>query len=176
MSVGFRLFSVGLLAALTGCDHAQDTAQLQAFLQAAPAGSTTAPPPIPRVDTARVVAYEAAGLRSPFQAQFDGRAGSWQLSLLTAEELDNDRPRHFLEGLELGQFEMVGTFSNDQETNALLRANGLVHRLKVGDYLGRNNGQIVSIDPAYVEVFEVISDGQDGWLERSLSIPLKQQS
>lgn len=71
---------------------------------------------------------------------------------------------------------MVGTLSNDLQANALLRANGVIHRLKVGDYLGRNNGQIASIEATFVEVFEVISDGQGGWLERSLTIPLKLQS
>ena len=71
---------------------------------------------------------------------------------------------------------MVGTLSSALQINALLRAKGVVHRLKIGDYLGRNNGQIASINNARVEVFEVISDGRGGWLERSLTIPLKQQS
>ena len=176
MSVVFRLFSLGLMAALAGCDDAQSLAQLQTSLQAVPAGPVAVMAAVPRVEPPAVVAYAAAGLRSPFQAQLDGGAERWQPSLLVAEDLDNDRPRHFLEGLALEQFEMVGTFSNEHGASALLRANGLVHRLKVGDYLGRNNGQVAFIDPAHVEVFEVISDGQGGWLERSLSIPLKQQS
>ena len=176
MSVGFRLLGACCLAGLTGCDHAHNLAQLQASLQAVPAGPVTVMAAVPRVEPLAVVAYAAAGLRSPFQAQLDGGTGRWQPSLLVAEDLDNDRPRHFLEGLALEQFEMVGTFSNERGANALLRANGLVHRLKVGDYLGRNNGQVASINRAHVEVFEVISDGQGGWLERSLSIPLKQQS
>lgn len=176
MSVGLRLFGACCLAGLTGCDDAQSLAQLQASLHTTPAGTVAVIAAAPRIEPPAVVAYTAAALRSPFQAQPDGGAGRWQPSLLVAEDLDNDRRRHFLEGLALEHFEMVGTFSNEQGANALLRANGLVHRLKVGDYLGRNNGQVVSINRAHVEVFEVISDGQGGWLERSLSLPLKQQS
>ncbi|MEB0205270.1 pilus assembly protein PilP [Pseudomonas sp. CCC3.1] len=176
MSVVFRLFSLGLMAALAGCDDAQSTAQLHAYLQAAPQSTPAFIAPVPSVEPARAVAYEASALRSPFQVVREGGSGSWQVSLLVADELDIDRSRQFLEGLDLEQFEMVGTFSNDQGASALLRADGIVHRLKVGDYLGRNNGQVAFIDPAHVEVFEVISDGQGGWLERSLSIPLKQQS
>ncbi|MFJ7882131.1 pilus assembly protein PilP [Pseudomonas sp. NPDC096917] len=176
MSVGFRLFSLGLMAALAGCDNAQSTAQLHAYLQAPLPAPQAMIPPVPDIEPARVVAYEAGTLRSPFQVLREEGAGSWQVSLLVTDELDIDRPRQFLEGLDLEQFEMVGTFSNDQGASALLRANGIVHRLKVGDYLGRNNGQVAFINPEYVEVFEVISDGQGGWLERSLSIPLKQQS
>ena len=176
MSVGFRFFSVGLLASLMGCDSAQKTAQLHASLNVIPTRPLAAMTPIPRVEPPRTVTYEAAALRSPFQAQLEDGAGSWQVSLLEADELDNDRPRQYLEGLELEQFEMVGTFSNELGTSALLRANAKVYRLNVGDYLGRQNGQIVSINTAHVEVFEVISDGQGGWLERSLSLSLKQQS
>ena len=105
----------------------------------------------------------------------EGAPGSWQASL-AGDGLDENRPRQFLESFDLEQFEMVGTLTGAQQTSALLRAGEVVHRLKTGDYLGRNNGQIVSIDAAQVEVFEVISDGRGGWLERSLTIPLKQQS
>ena len=176
MNAVFRLFSLGLIAMLAGCDNAQSTAQLHAYLQATSPDPQTLIAEVPGVEPARVVPYEAGALRSPFQVVRDGDSGSWQVSLLVADELDIDRPRQFLEGLDLEQFEMVGTFSNDQGPSALLRANGIVHRLNVGDYLGRNNGQVAFISRAHVEVFEVISDGQGGWLERSLNIPLKQQS
>ena len=64
----------------------------------------------------------------------------------------------------------------DEATIDPLRAKGVVHRVQPGDYLGRNNGQIADITPQHVDVFEVISDGRGGWLERTLTISLKQQS
>ena len=175
MSVCVRLLGIGLLAGLAGCYGVQDTVELKRYLQAAQAlpGSTIVP--VPGVKAPQVFTYEAMALRNPFQAAPGGGAGSWQVSL-AGDELDVGRARQFLEGFDLEQFEMVGTLSNDLQANALLRANGVIHRLKVGDYLGRNNGQIASIEATFVEVFEVISDGQGGWLERSLTIPLKLQS
>ena len=81
-----------------------------------------------------------------------------------------------LEGFDLEQFEMVGALSSESQASALLRVNGVIHRVKVGDYLGRNNGQVAWIQAQQIEVFELIPDGRGGWLERSLTIPLKQQS
>ena len=71
MSVGFRLLGACCLAGLTGCDHAQNLAQLQTSLQAVPAGPVAIMAAVPRVEPPAVVAYAAAGLRSPFQAQLD---------------------------------------------------------------------------------------------------------
>ena len=175
MSVCFRLFGAGLLATLAGCDGPQGTVELQTYLQTAQVHSGEAIEPLPEINPAHVFTYDALTLRNPFQAVPRGGAGNWQVSLV-GDELDGDRVRQFLEGFDLEQFEMVGTLSNDLETNALLRVNGVIHRLKVGDYLGRNNGQIASVDVTQVEVFEVISDGRGGWLGRSLTIPLKQHS
>ena len=170
-----RLCAMGLCAGLAGCDNPQSTAQLQAFLQVTQLHEEPASASVPPLVRPPVFVYGAANLRSPFQVLHEGAAGSWQASLVE-DGVDDRRARAFLEGFDLEQFELVGTLSNDRESNALLRAKGVVHRLKVGDYLGRNNGQIAWIDKAHVEVFEVISDGQGGWLERSLTIPLKQQS
>ena len=49
---------------------------------------------------------------------------------------------------------MVGTISNAAGSFALLRGAGGVHRLKVGDYLGRNDGRIIAISGSQVDVVE----------------------
>ena len=71
---------------------------------------------------------------------------------------------------------MVGTLSNETGTFALLRGAGGVHRVKVGDYLGRNDGRIVSITDSEVQVIEIVPDGEGAWLERPRSISLKERS
>jgi len=176
VSVLARLWVMGWAVALAGCDNGQSPVQLQAWLQEVRTHGGDAVVTVAQAGDRPPFVYTAQALRSPFQAAGEAGAGSWQTSLLRDDELDGNRPRQFLEGIDLEQFEMVGTLSSALQINALLRAKGVVHRLKIGDYLGRNNGQIASINNARVEVFEVISDGRGGWLERSLTIPLKQQS
>jgi len=53
---------------------------------------------------------------------------------------------------------------------------GGVHRVKVGDYLGRNHGKILAIDESKIDVMEIVPDGEGGWLERPRSLSLKERS
>ena len=84
--------------------------------------------------------------------------------------------KQYLEGFNIEQFEMVGTISNATGSFALLRGAGGVHRLRVGDYLGRNDGRIVAISGSQVDVVEIVPDGEGAWLERPRTIPLKEHS
>ena len=48
--------------------------------------------------------------------------------------------------------------------------------MKVGDYLGRNEGRIVAITESQVDIVEIVPDGEGGWLERPRTIPLKERT
>ena len=89
---------------------------------------------------------------------------------------DETRVKQFLEGFNIELFEMVGTLANDNGSFALVSGAGGVHRVKVGDYLGRNDGRIVAIDSAKIDVVEIVPDGDGGWLERPRTLPLKERS
>ncbi len=71
---------------------------------------------------------------------------------------------------------MVGTLANDGGVFALVSGAGGVHRVKVGDYLGRNHGRILAIDESKIDVVEIVPDGEGGWLERPRSLSLKERS
>jgi len=47
-----------------------------------------------------------------------------------------------------------------------------VHRVRVGNYVGQNDGRIVAIDDAEIRVVEIIPDGIGGYMERSATIGL----
>ena len=175
VKVSARCLAIGLAAVLAGCDSMPDTGELHDYLRAVQARPGRALEPLPDVLATPAFVYDAMALRSPFQALPEFETGRWQVSLLT-EGPDQYRVRTHLETIDLEQFEMVGTLSNGAQYNALLRAGGRVHRLKIGDALGRNNGQVAWVTATGVEVFEVIPDGRGGWLQRSLTIPLEQQS
>jgi len=68
---------------------------------------------------------------------------------------------------------MVGTFSKEKAYWALVRdPEGVIHRVPVGDYIGKNHGQVVSISGTQVGLSELITDGAGGWLVREASIAL----
>ena len=156
---------------LTGCSG-NDFNDLQVFMEetrARPAGRIE---PLPEDRPYEAFTYSASSLRSPFMppvridlAQRD--RGSQDI------QPDEDRARQFLEGFNIEAFEMVGVLSNQQGMQALIRGAGSVHRVKVGDYLGRNHGQIMSIEEGRLDVVEIVPDGDGGWLQRprTLSLP-----
>jgi type IV pilus assembly protein PilP len=68
---------------------------------------------------------------------------------------------------------MVGTFSKETSYWALIRdPDGVVHRVSVGNYIGKNHGKVSKISYGEVELSEFIADGTGGWLVRDASVAL----
>lgn len=164
-----------LLLGLTACDASGDFSDLQAYMndvRARPKGEIE---PLPTFPPYEAFTYSAAALRSPFQppVKIDLR----QRQKGSAEiKPDEARPKQFLEGFNIELFEMVGLLANDTGRFALVGGAGGVHRVKVGDYLGRNYGRIVAINDDRIEVVEIVPDGEGGWLERPRTLTLKEPS
>jgi len=166
--------SVALIS-LAGCNDDKSFSDLTTFMDEARARPTGTIEPLPKFRAYEAFTYNAANLRSPFQPPIKADLVNRQKgSRLVAP--DETRPRQFLEGFNIEAFEMVGTMGNDSGTFALLKGAGGVYRVKVGDYLGRNNGRIISIDDSQVDVVEIVPDGEGAWLERPRSISLKERS
>lgn len=173
-----RFSSLGLviisLLALSGCGGG-DFSDLQSYMDEVRARPKGAIEPLPKFQPYEAFTYTASALRAPFQP-------SIKIDILAQQKGSKDikpdeaRIKQFLEGFNIEIFEMVGTLSNGSGLNALVRGAGGVHRVKVGDYLGRNNGRIVSIKDSAVDVIEIVPDGEGGWLERPRSIPLKERT
>lgn len=164
-----------VLISLSGCDSGNQFDDLQTYMDEVRARPTGVIEPLPKFRPYEAFTYSAASLRSPFQppVKIDlvrRQKGSQQV------RPDDTRVKQFLEGFNIEQFEMVGTMANDSGTFALMRGGGGVYRMKVGDYLGRNHGRIVSISDSQVDVVEIVPDGEGTWLERPRSISLKERS
>jgi len=156
---------------LAGCGN-NEFNDLQVFMEETRARPAGAIEPLPQVRPYEAFTYSASSLRSPFQPPVridlsQRERGSQDI------KPDEDRPRQFLEGFNIEGFEMVGVLSNQQGMQALIRGAGSVHRVKIGDYLGRNHGRVTSIEEGRVDVVEIVPDGEGGWLERprTLSLP-----
>lgn len=164
-----------LLGGLAGCGGERDFSDLDSFMDDVRLYSPGPLETMPTSASYPVFSYGAASLRSPFSAQ----VAAGEEGLVRGEprgEPDRQRPRQYLERFSIEQFEMVGTMVSASGTYALLRGAGAVHRLKVGDYLGRNEGRVVSVSESRVEVVELVPDGQGAWLERPRSLSLNTHS
>ena len=92
------------------------------------------------------------------------------------EEMRNEiqnRNREELEGFELDSIKMVGTLQNeDNHWGIVLDPDGIVHRVKSGNYIGLNIGKITSIQEEQIEVREIIKDNSGRYGERKAVLPL----
>jgi type IV pilus assembly protein PilP len=171
-----RGFSMAvLLVVLAGCGGGEDFSDLDAYMNEMRLRAPGKIEPTPTFRSYPTFTYNAANLRSPFSRQVKIDLAGQKHGSRNVKP-DPGRVKQFLEGFNIEQFEMVGTISNAAGSFALLRGAGGVHRLKVGDYLGRNDGRIVAINSAQVDVVEIVPDGQGAWLERPRTIPLKEHS
>ena len=129
--------------------------------------------PIPPVKTYTPYEYEGLTGRDPFRQSISEGSDDVRSSKGTGPRPDFDRHREYLERYELDTLSMVGTFSNDESHWALVRdPEGVIHRVPVGNYIGKNHGKVVGITDTEVDMSELISDGADGWLVREASIAL----
>jgi len=172
MKAAHWISMVVVLMGLSGCGNNNDFSDLDAYMNEVrlrPLGNIE---PTPTFSSYQAFTYNAASLRSPFlpPVRVD-LAGRKQGSRNVKPDLN--RQKQYLEGFNIEQFEMVGTLSNITGSFALLRGASGVHRLKVGDYLGRNDGRVVAVSDSQVDVVEIVSDGEGAWLERPRTIPLK---
>ncbi|MDM8348386.1 type 4a pilus biogenesis lipoprotein PilP [Pseudomonas sp. sp1636] len=171
----FSLLLCLIAVGLTGCGSSGDFDDLQAYMdevRARPKGSIE---PAPKFQPYESFAYSAASLRSPFQPPIKIDMVSRQKGSREVKP-DDARVKQFLEGFNIEVFEMVGTLGNEQGIFALVSGAGGVHRVKPGDYLGRNHGRILAVDESKIDVVEIVPDGEGGWLERPRSVSLKERS
>ncbi|MDD0845340.1 type 4a pilus biogenesis lipoprotein PilP [Pseudomonas sp. Gutcm_11s] len=160
---------------LSGCAGGEDFSDLRQYMDDARARPKGSIEPLPKFLPYEPFTYSAASLRNPFQPPVKVELASRSKGSKDIKP-DETRVKQFLEGFNIEVFEMVGTLQNDSGVYGLVNGAGGVHRVKVGDYLGRNHGRIVTVDEAQIDVIEIVPDGEGGWLERPRSISLKSRS
>jgi type IV pilus assembly protein PilP len=168
-SVTRLLAGIALASALSACGGSHG--DLQAYIdevKARPGGRIDA---LPQVRPAPTFAYVPGDRRSPFVPDTPQRRVAGDPNAV--EGPDPNRPREFLEQFPLDTLEMVGTLADRRASFGLVQtADGLVHRVTVGNHLGQNYGRIVAITDSEIQLVEIISDGLGGYLERPAAIGL----
>ena len=161
-----------LFLALAGCGSQQD--DLNRYIAEVKDRPATPIPPIPAVRTYTPYKYEGLLGRDPFRTSTS--EGSDQVASggsAKGPRPDLQRPREYLERFELDTLVMVGTFAKEASEWALVKdPDGVVHRVAVGNYMGKNHGKVNGISNDEVQLSEFIADGAGGWLVREASIAL----
>jgi len=156
---------------LAGCGS-HDMSDLQSYVQQVNARPPGPIEPLPTIEPVETFVYEPGERRDPFQS--DVQPESEQLAV-TDNGLapDPNRPKEELENYPLDSLRMVGTLEQNDTRWALIRTQeGIVHRVTVGNYMGQNYGQIISIGLDAIQLNEIVSDAPGQWRERPASVAL----
>ncbi|MCR9278132.1 MAG: pilus assembly protein PilP [Pseudomonadaceae bacterium] len=160
---------IGLLA---GCGGDGDFADIKEFMAEVDARGKSRIPPLPPFETVPPFAYQASDKRSPFEPPVLVAAVEPRRDGVRVEPNFN-RVKQFLEQFQIGSLGMVGTLSQGRDLFALVRdPEGGVHRVSVGDYMGTDHGEVISIEDGAVELIEIVPDGTGGWVERARNVSL----
>jgi type IV pilus assembly protein PilP len=161
------LLAVVLLAACGG-EEFQD---LQDFVRDSGADLRGQVDPAPEIKPYEPFAYDnSAALPDPFKAR---KQETKNFSGSGLNQPDLTRPRQELEEYPLEGLKMVGYLRRGKTGNAIIRStDGKLHRVKAGNYVGMNFGQITSVTEIEVKVKEMVQDGAGDWLERESSLQL----
>ncbi|QBQ53874.1 pilus assembly protein PilP [Nitrosococcus wardiae] len=165
-----------LLISVSGCSDEQliDLKQYVEQVKSRPKGTIES---LPEIKPHETFTYQAAELRNPFIPTVvelpPGPMAKMSPGSKNTLKPNLNRHREALEEYPLASLKMVGLLEQGEEVWAIVRASdGILYRVKKGNYMGRNYGRITHINEEMIELTEIVSDEQGGWLERQNMLAL----
>jgi type IV pilus assembly protein PilP len=150
---------------LAGCSSEKD--ELEAWIEQVKERPGGRIEPMREVKPYDSFAYDPTNLRSPFVASAPASAAASNV------RPDQRRNREYLEQFSLDTLAMVGTLRLEGRNFGLVQTkDGLVHRVLPGQYMGQNDGKIVTISDSRISLIEIVPDGMGGYMERPAAIGL----
>ena len=177
------LLLVAVGASLGGCVN-RDKSDLENYVAEVLSRKGGQIEPLPPIKPYERYLYQSAqaGLRDPFTPFMEEEQKQEEVAAAPDAEQQayNDEilahNREELKGFELDSLRMVGTLQDADELWGIVRDNsGTVHRVQVGNYLGRNFGKILDIQDDKIELREIVKDDDGRWEERDASLALSEK-
>jgi type IV pilus assembly protein PilP len=168
------MIAIAACAVLVSC-ASSDHSDLKAYVDSVIARQKPKIEPLPEFKPYPIYVYEAGELRDPFQ-----ESAFVEQQVEVAIEGSGIRPperdtREPLEEYPLDVLRMVGTLEQSATMWALIKdGEGSIHRVKTGNYMGKNYGKILSINEHKVEILEIVPNGLGAYIERPATIALSE--
>ena len=162
-----------LLGLLAGCGN-NDFSDLNQYILKVKSEPKGAIPPLPEIKVIESFMFNPEGLRDPFkplvQPEQDGLA---EQTTGGGIKPDTSRRKEELEAFPLDVLKMVGTVTMKSTVWGLVKADdGTIHRVQVGNYMGKNYGKIIRINADKIELMEIVPDKPGTWREQQTSLGL----
>lgn len=170
------LFLCASILVLSGCSGDKEYADLIAFTEEMSARPKGVIEPLPEFKPYESFLYSSAGLREPFARPVEVKLIKYRDEKSRSDiKPDLNRTKEYLEGFSIDTIRMVGTISMGSDGLWALvdDSQGGVHRVRLGNYLGRNYGKVIAVNQSQLDVIEIVPDGHGGWLERPRSLKIQ---
>lgn len=129
--------------------------------------------PLPEIKQIETFTYVPEGRRDPFRPETPSEMAG--VGDTGGVMLDTTRRKEELEEFPLDSLRMVGTLHLGDTMWGLIRnKEGTIYRVRVGNYMGQNNGQISLISEDQIELTEIIPDHKGGYRERQATVALSE--
>lgn len=149
----------------------KETNDLYEFIEQTKSTNVGSVKPIPQFEPYESFTYAAADLRDPFIPNVEVDEDSDLAS--DALRPDQGRPKQPLEAFPLDTLAMVGILEQEANQWALIKdPQNIVHRVQIGNYMGRNEGRVTEINESNIRLIEIIPDGIGGYVEREAAIAI----
>lgn len=164
----FSLIIVALI--LNACS--QDVSDLNEFIEQTKVKHVGSVEPLPQFEAYTNFIYSAGDLRDPFETAFQMEGNNEK----TEKPTHNQRPREPLEHFPLDTLRMVGVLEKGDQIWGLIKdPQNMVHRVKVGNHIGTNEGEITSVTEEKIELLEIVADGMGNYVERNATLGVGEQ-
>lgn len=167
------LLSMMMLIILVGCNQNRDTRDLEEFTEEAFKDAVPQVEPLPALRPQEIFAYNASSLTDPFDPE-NLQEKEEQLPVEGGEEgPDRSRRKEPLELFPLDSLKLVGVMEQNGENWAVIRSpDSSVHRVKAGNYMGQDFGEIDAVGENAVELIELVRNPVGRWENREASLLL----
>ena len=161
----FRLLIPCSALVLNACG--QDVSDLNEFIEQTKTKHVGSVEPIPQFEAYTNFIYSASDLRDPFETAFQLEGKDDAVDKPTR----NQRTREPLEHFPLDTLRMVGVLEKGNQIWGLIKdPQNTVHRVKVGNHLGTDEGEITAVSEDKIELLEVVADGMGNYVERNATL------
>lgn len=161
-----------VIISILGCSQSHDDLEdFIAKVKAKPVGQID---PIPTFTPYKPFDYSVSQMRSPFDRPIIIEQ-ILTIASVSSVKPDLNRNKEFLEQFTIESLSMVGTIEQKGNRWALIDdGKGGVHYVKAGNYLGINHGKINQVADNHLQLVEIVSNGNNGWIERPITMELIQ--
>lgn len=171
---GLRLIPILAATLLTACSGSPH-GDLDSYVAEVKSRQKSKIPDLPQVKTYAPFSYTAFNLRDPFLPLLDEEALPDDIVKNDGLRPKTDRKPDPLESFPLDTLSFVGHLEKQGTRWGLVAApDKSIYKVQVGNYMGKNFGEIIKITETKIVLREIIPDGADGWLDREASLALSE--